>query len=441
MQKSAKHNNQTSTMPQVDTNDAGRLDSPEGRAQVAAVDIILATDPDQGTRAVLYGRETLQEIIQSGIGRNAMVLNVSLDSASNEFDRLEALIREVKGNSSFRPDDLFPEFEIDAASFGSETDLLGAVGLALEEIASQHRTLLPKVQLRFYYSAKAAGFTTANEELRQAAQRAEEPIAYIYSMMTLGSLLYDRLPAGLIKPTRCVDIAHGVGIDGRNVGIKCRSLQAKTTPHGPAYHSQRMPRMRFGADRRERLVAFSEHALERICERTVYNWRTFCGHGDAFAFLDNCVYFEDCTDVRGEPSFVVYNACTPHFHSWDYVKHVLGIRKSFTLDANADIAELISDSRFYYRVGYCPVTFHGDLAVATSLLFPGMSRQKGTPEGRIIERSGLAGAEVARMKTQVEGQLSMKALVDGDDFSLVKWFHDNGVPQVVTMDIEVFKYK
>jgi hypothetical protein len=69
-----------------------------------------------------------------------------------------------------------------------------------------------------------------------------------------------------------------------------------------------------------------------------------------------------------------------------------------------------------------------------------MNRQKGTPEGRLIERSGLPAAEVARMKAQVESQLSMKALVDGGDFSLVKWSHDNGVPQVVRLDKEVFKY-
>ena len=42
----------------------------------------------------------------------------------------------------------------------------------------------------------------------------------------------------------------------------------------------------------------SRHALERICERTVYDWRTYGGHSDAFAFLDNCVYFADCTVAR-----------------------------------------------------------------------------------------------------------------------------------------------
>jgi CheY-like chemotaxis protein len=96
--------------------------------------------------------------------------------------------------------------------------------------------------------------------------------------------------------------------------------------------------------------------------------------------------------------------------------------------------------RLFYRVGYCPVSFHGDIALATTMLFPGMNRQKGTPEGRLIERSGLPAAEIDRIKARVESQLSMKALADSGDFRLVKWFHDHGVPQVVTIDKDVFKY-
>jgi hypothetical protein len=91
-------------------------------------------------------------------------------------------------------------------------------------------------------------------------------------------------------------------------------------------------------------------------------------------------------------------------------------------------------------VGYCPVTFQGDLAVATTLLFPGMSERKGTPEGTLIENSGLPPAEIDRLKVQVEGQLSMRGLADSGDFTLIKWFHANGVPQVVRLDREVFKY-
>lgn len=419
---------------------ATHFGSPECRSQLASATVIVANDPVQQTRSVLYGRETLEEIVRSGTSRDAVVVTVNVDSATEELDELETLVREIKGRSSFRPEDLFPKFMIDPASFGSHPDLLDPVRHALDEIRNQHRTLLPRVQLRFYYSVNAAGFTTANEELRQGAAMANEPNGYIVPLVTLGHLLYNRLPAGVIKPTRCLDIVHGLGPLKRNIGVRCRSLLVRPTPRGPAYFSRRMPRMRFGADGQERGVAFSEHALERICERTVYNWRDFGGNGDAFAFLDNCVYFEDCTAARGEPSFVVYNSCVPHFASWAYARHVLGRPAPSSGDAHANIAKAVTEHTLYYRVGYCPVSFHGDLAVATTLLTPGMNRKLGTPEGRLIGCRGLPAPEVARMRAQVETQLSMRALADSDDYSLIKWFHENGVPQVVPIEREVFKY-
>jgi hypothetical protein len=69
-----------------------------------------------------------------------------------------------------------------------------------------------------------------------------------------------------------------------------------------------------------------------------------------------------------------------------------------------------------------------------------MNYHGGTPEGRLIGQSGLSAAEVACKRDQVKRQLSMKDLVDGDDYSLIKWFHQNGAPQVVPIERDVFKY-
>ena len=392
--------------------------------------MIIAIDPEQGTRVLLYGREALEGIVRTGTPQSMPILTINIDSCSEELDRLVTLIQEVKGRSSFRPSDLFPEFVVDAASFAAAPELLDPVRAALGEIRTHHRTLLPRLQLRFYYAINAAGFATANEELRQASRVAGTPVAYPYTMLTLGHLLYQRLPPALIKPTRCLDLVHGHGPLGRGIVVRCRSLWTKATPRGPAYHSRRMPRLQFGVDRQERLIAFSQHALERICERTVYNWREFGGHGDAFAFVDNCVYFQDCSSERGEPSFAVYNACEPSFSSWGYVEHVLGVQGLPTNDACVTLARTGTVHRYYYLVGYCPVSFHDDVAVATTLLFPGMSRQKGTPEGRLIDSCGLPADEVARMKAQLETQLSMKALADSGDYGLVarhSWFDGRGL--------------
>ena len=122
----------------------------------------------------------------------------------------------------------------------------------------------------------------------------------------------------------------------------------------------------------------------------------------------------------------MYNSCVPHFASWDYVTHL--------------IEKPVLGHRYYYRVGYCPIQFFGDVARAETLLVPGMNYRRGTPEGRLIDQSGLSGVEVKSKRDQVERQLSMKALVERGDYSLLKWFHQQGVPQVVEIEQEVFKY-
>ena len=307
------------------------------------------------------------------------------------------------------------------------------------------------MQRRFYYYVRAGGFMAANEALREGAKLARQagatdtPQAYLVCLMRLGALLYQRLPSDLIKPTRCLDLLHRFGQHDRKLTVVCRSLQARGTQNGTAYFSRRMPRIRFHDIKGDWVVAFftgsrSRHALDRICERTVYDWRTYGGHGDAFAFFDNCVYFEDCTAVRGEPSFVVWNSCVPHHASWHYVEQVLGERVTLQGDYYEDVADARKSRRFYYRVGYCPVEFHGDLAVATTLLVPGMEGRLGTPEGKLIGQSGLPADKVAEKRDQRERQLSMKDLIDGGDFSLVKWFHNNGIAQVVEFKYDVFKY-
>lgn len=411
-----------------------RFDSSESRDRLARADVVVAVDPDQKTHTVLYGREMLEQIRASGARRKAVVVTFNLDTATKELEELNQLVCEVKGCSSYRPADLFPEVDVDEASFVSEIELLALVRQAVKVIVEQHRTLLPSVPLRFHYSIAAVGFATADEELRSLAEEVGKPIAYLSSLMAFGDLLQSKVPPELIKPHRCLDVEHGVGESGNRLTVRCRSLNVRSTSQGPVYHARRMPKIRFKADGRERLVVFTRHALESVCERTVYNWKTYGGQGDAFAFLDNCIYFEDCSDARGEPSLAIYNACMPNFHSWDYLEGVLGPQSS------DDVATEGTGGQFYYRVGYCPIRLDGDLAIAATLLFPGMNKQMGTPEGRLIDRAGLSPDEIAAMRNRVENQLSMKALADSSDFSLVKWFHDNGVPQVVRLTNEVFQY-
>src|SRR5262245_53167037 len=110
------------------------LDSPKIRTMIAAADVIRVDDPALGGGTVFFGREMLEEMIRTGIARAPNLLRLALDFVSDEPERLDVLIRELKGSSCFRPGDIFPEVAIDAASFSSAPDLLDAVHIAVKEV-------------------------------------------------------------------------------------------------------------------------------------------------------------------------------------------------------------------------------------------------------------------------------------------------------------------
>jgi hypothetical protein len=173
---------------------------------------------------------------------------------------------------------------------------------------------------------------------------------------------------------------------------------------------------------RERFVGFSRHAIEKIYERSVSDWRTFGGSGDAFALLDNCVYFEDCSAQCGEPCFTLYNACRPGLPYGDLPQLLLG--------------EEEPGKAYYFRIGYCPVAIEGDLVKAITMKSPGMTK---TPERVALGRARLSRPEKDRLN-ELAAKLEYRQLAEADDYRLIRWFHEHAVPQVVTFDHEVFRY-
>ena len=89
----------------------------------------------------------------------------------------------------------------------------------------------------------------------------------------------------------------------------------------------------------------------------------------------------------------------------------------------------------YYRVGYCPAVVEGDFVKAVTLLLPGYSN---TPECSAIW-------DCANTRTEREELLARskdwqpRMLYETQDFSLLKWFHEHGVPQVVHLNGNVYE--
>ena len=104
--------------------------------------------------------------------------------------------------------------------------------------------------------------------------------------------------------------------------------------------------------------------------------------------------------------------------------------------AEAILDHVAPEIPYAYRVGYCPVVEDGDFFLATTCLVPGYV---GTPEyGTLLKASlapGVKEAMLERCKT-----LSYQTIANTQDFSLLKWFHTHGVPQVIPSPGPLFVY-
>ncbi len=288
---------------------------------------------------------------------------------------------------------------------GAPDRFVQAVRQAVETLDFRDRNIFPEQVAEIYKAAKRFGGALA---MPVVANGIVQPAALALGMH-LGQVIFDRIP-GLPMWIPFNDVQFVPR--GRDIVVEFRSLRQAKGPGGMTYYSRHKPTL--DIDGRKKIVGFSEHAVRQICDRVVPTWRTYRGLGDAFAILDQCVHFERTDLHGGQVAFTFYDQCFYGFFSGAYVDEVLG-----SWDGRSKC--------YYYRVGYCPAVVDGDFVKAKTLLFPG---HRSTPEYTMIGRLALPHEEKERMRAEAR-KTNIQRLRDTRDFSLVKWFHDNGIPQVV----------
>lgn len=319
----------------------------------------------------------------------------------------------------------YPRIVFEAAN--GDPEFVEVVRTALAAIDFDDAKAFQPIEQTFYKLIRERGrryaFGATNDLLHSSSlSKHEQEVTRIKLLLGLGSRLLERIPEETrrrLMPYNDVLVAYR----DRDIVLRFSSLLKEKGPGGTLYFSRRKPSV--GFDGRKYTIAFSRHAIERICQRINPRYIQYAAAGDVHGLFADCVYVEPIMLHGGQPAFILYADCgEPPFVSHAvYIQGVLG-------EENVDPAK----GNCYYRVGYCPVALEGEFAKATTLLFPGYS---GTPEYGLIRQSKVSREEKDRL-IETARLLDANQVMLSDNYQTIKWFHDNGVPQVMQMSRQVF---
>ena len=329
------------------------------------------------------------------------------------FERMKRLRESLSGPP-------LPKISIDAV--GAPTELVSIVQEHVRRIRLDDENLFSPQEVSFFRTQAKRGYEFALSAFRNAHAeggiRDDILFASQFALLSsLGRTLFELIgEETLLRFIPYSDIC-AVPV-GREWYIQLRSLERQSSIKGTIYSSSSKPTI--VTSEGTKTVGFRYHAIQRICDRVVPTWRTYTGLGDAFAFLNTCKYFEPVCLSNGHLAFTFYEMCVDRFRSNRYFEEIIGGKKG--------------GNKYYFRVGYCPADVDGDYVAARSLLIPGFG---GTPERALLERASMSSSQRARFRRLIE-KAQNGVLMESGDFEALKWFHDNGIPQVVTLEREVY---
>lgn len=239
----------------------------------------------------------------------------------------------------------------------------------------------------------------------------------------IGEIVFDKIPKEQIQqylPLNNVDFFF----KKTEIIVQFRTLKKIKNSQGISYYSRLEPTVEVDGNRYK--IAFTKHAIDRICERLSPKGLTYSSLGDIYAYLEACVYFETCKLRNGRLAITFWDWCGSNiFWNYQYVEKVLGKKN------------LIPTKGYpYFRLGYCPIVIEDGFLIAKTLLFPGYTQ---TPEYEYLLNSELSKTERTNLRHKATKQ-DAKSLSETGDFSCIKWFHINAIPQVVQMEEIVYAH-
>lgn len=298
----------------------------------------------------------------------------------------------------------FPEFVLRPNN--APQGFVDLIWRAIRRIDFRDRSLFQPAETTFLRLAKKKPAEVLST--LESGSKVADPLA-IHLCSFVGQTVFRTIPAEQLRqwvPFHDVQFL----LVGKEIVVTFRSLEQAKGPGGTVYFSRHRPTLEI--DGQKKVIGWSRHAIERTCERLAPRWDSYLGLGDVFAFFDKCRHFERANLHGGQLGFTFFDICAKGFFTELFAREVLG-------EPN--------EKQSYYRVGYCPAVVEGDFVKAKTFLYPGFH---GTPEYRAILNAQLQRHEEKRL-IDLARQQSREYLEKTGDFSLVEWFHSQGVPQVI----------
>ena len=294
---------------------------------------------------------------------------------------------------------------------------------------------LDKVEQSAFRMMKQFGRAYALAALEKNMRKLQEEgvdDAYIASadlqwLLSVGHAVFSHIPEDVKRSFLPMNDVQFIYHDDVIVA-KFRSLLTQKSSGGTIYYSRHKPTIDF--EGKEYVVGFSTEALKRTCERTMKDPLRYASLGDVYAYFEDCQYFEPCTLRGGNDAFSFFDECPPH-HSPQLASSQRLLSEKILGTKEVDPAK----GKLYYRVGYCPVARDKGFAKAKTLLFPGFKK---TPEYEMLDKAYMP-PDMKRRLQHLATNSDMSSLWEEGDISALKWFHDNGVPQVIQTAKPLFR--
>jgi hypothetical protein len=313
----------------------------------------------------------------------------------------------------------------------ADPEFIKAVEEAVKKIDFLDERELGEGYLSFLRCGKEYGFSYAFQLLnslpvvidpREGIATTRSKMAFV--CLRYGECLFSKIPKEVLKrylPYNDVDVYF----QGSDIVLSFSSIRSQVGPHGTIYYNPVEPKIQF--DGKEFKVGFSHHAIERICQRLNPDYLSYIKVADIYAYFRTCVYFEPIRLHNDQLGFVLYNMCfnPDTLQNEIYAKDIFGLEN-----------EVPGMGKLYYKVGYCAVVIEGEFAKAKTFLPPGY---RSTPEYGLLLKSNLPRVikdnwiEKATDESWTEIQN-----IQSHDTEIIKWFHQNGIPQVKQIKETVF---